>query len=101
MELVRQARDAIGAGQLDQAEMLARQAEQMRLPDSAFAPGEDRPELVLLDLQQLRQRTPSAVVPAGGRYAGQTDPNRRHARRLRFGQRPNAEYAGVEHGPEL
>jgi len=75
VQFVRQARDAIEAGQLDQAEMFARAAEQMRLPDGAFAPGEDRPELVLLDLQQLRQRSPSAVMPAGGRYAAQTDPN--------------------------
>ncbi len=76
VELVRQARDAIGAGQLDQAEALARQAAQMRLPNSAFAPGEDRPELVLLDLQQLKQRAPSAVVQAGGQYPGPNDPNR-------------------------
>ena len=42
----------------------------MRLPDSAFAPGEDRPELVLDGSQRLRQRAPSAVMPAGGQYAG-------------------------------
>jgi general secretion pathway protein D len=66
MELVRQAREAIVAGQLDRAEAIARQADQLRLPDSAFAPGEDRPGLVLLDIRQLRQRSPSGVVPAGG-----------------------------------
>jgi general secretion pathway protein D len=78
VQLVRQARDAIAAGQLNQAEMLARQAAQMRLPDSAFAPGEDRPELVLLDLQQMKQQS-SGVVLAGGQYtAGPNgaDPNR-------------------------
>ena len=63
VELVRQAREAMAAGRLDQAEMLARQAEQMRLPEAVFAPGEDRPALVLLDLRQLRGV--SGVVPAG------------------------------------
>jgi len=68
-QLVRQARQAMAAGQFEQAEALARQAQQMRLPANAFAPGEDRPELVLLDLQQLKQRIPaSGVVPAGGQY---------------------------------
>jgi general secretion pathway protein D len=66
VELVRQARQAIAAGQLDQAEWLARQAEQLRVPDTAFAPGEDRPGLVLFDLRQLRLRQSSGVVPAGG-----------------------------------
>ncbi len=67
--LVRQAREAIAAGQFDQAESLARQAEQLRLPDAAFAPGEDRPGLVLLDLRELRQRESSGVMPAGGAHA--------------------------------
>jgi general secretion pathway protein D len=63
---VRQAREAMGAGQFERAETLARQAEQLKLPDSAFAPGEDRPTLVLLDLRRLQQQNPSHVVPAGG-----------------------------------
>ena len=75
VQLVRQARDAISAGQLDQAEMFARRAEQLRLPDSAFAPGEDRPALVLMDIRQMRQQTPSAVVAAGGQYVGQPGAN--------------------------
>jgi general secretion pathway protein D len=66
-EMVRQAREAIAAGQFDRAEMLAHQAEQLRLPESAYAPGEDRPALVLMDLKQLRQRDTS-VMPAGGQY---------------------------------
>jgi general secretion pathway protein D len=83
VQLVRQAREAIAAGQLDQAEAIARRAEQMRLPSSAFAPGEDRPELVLLDLQQLKQRNPSGVVQAGGQYgvAGASDEPDRSATR--------------------
>ncbi len=76
VELVRQAREAIAAGQLDRAESLARQAELLRLPDSAFAPGEDRPGLVLLDLRQLQMRNTSGVVPAGGQYPATGMPDR-------------------------
>ena len=66
VELIRQAREAIAAGDLNRAESLARRADTLRLPDSAFAPDEDRPGLVLLDLALLRQRGDSRVVPAGG-----------------------------------
>ncbi|MCE5304049.1 MAG: hypothetical protein LLF97_13205 [Planctomycetaceae bacterium] len=66
--LVRQAREAIAAGQFDRAEAIARQAEQLRVPDSTYAPGEDRPGLVLLDLRQLRAQNASGVMPAGGPY---------------------------------
>lgn len=72
VELVRQAREAIAANQLDRAEVLARQAEQLHLPDAAFAPGEDRPGLVMLDLRQIRQRgAASGVVQAGAQYVTQ------------------------------
>jgi len=82
VELVRQAREAIATGQLERAEALALQAEKLGLPDSAFAPGEDRPALVLLDLQQLRERQAAAgrggpTMPAGG--AGPTDGQTKHA----------------------
>ncbi len=76
VELVRQAREAIAAGQLDRAESLARQAEQLRLPDSAFAPGEDRPGLVLLDLRQLQVRNNGGVMQAGGQYPSTGAPDR-------------------------
>jgi general secretion pathway protein D len=86
LELLQQSRQALNAGQLDRAEALARQAEQLHVPDSAFLPGEDRPALLLMDLAQARQRigavlrrssspdygTPygtgaaGPVVPAGG-----------------------------------
>ncbi len=69
VELVRQARDAMAAGQLNQAESLAHQAEQLRLPETAYAPGEDRPALVLLDIRQLRQQSASGVVPASAQYS--------------------------------
>lgn len=74
VELVAQARDAIGNGRLDQAAALARQAQQLA-PNNAFSPNEDSPELVLIDLQRIKQSPPSGVVQAGGVY-GQGDPNR-------------------------
>ena len=66
VDLVRQARQAMAAGQFDQAEFLVRQAEELRVPDSAYAPGDDRPGLVLLDIRQAKTRNPSGVVLAGG-----------------------------------
>lgn len=65
-DLIRQGRQALAAGQLDRAEYLARRAEQVGVPDSAYSPGEDRPGLLLLDIRQARMRNPSGVVPAGG-----------------------------------
>ena len=65
-ELIRQARAALAAGQVAQADELARRAEAMRLPDSAFAPGEDRPGLVLLDIRTARLQAASGVMPASG-----------------------------------
>ena len=80
VEWVRQARQAIAAGQLDRAEWLARQAEQLRVPESAFAPGEDRPGLVLFDLRQLRLHPLPGVVPAAGQailpMGGSGEPDR-------------------------
>ncbi len=69
VNLVRQARAALLSGQPRQAEALAREAERMRIPDSAFARGEDRPGFVLLDIQKMRQRSPSQVIPANAQSA--------------------------------
>lgn len=66
VEIIRKSREALNAGQIDQAESLARQAEQLRVPDSAFTPGEDRPGLLMLDIRQARLRQPSNVMPASG-----------------------------------
>jgi hypothetical protein len=86
VELVRQAREAIAAGQLDRAESLARAADNMRLPDVAFGPGGDRPALVLLDIRQMRGRGAPGVVPAGGQYVvpagGAGEPDRNATRAL-------------------
>jgi general secretion pathway protein D len=65
-ELVTQARAALSAGQLDLAESLAREGEQMRIPDAAFMPNEDRPGTVLLDIRQARTRNPAGVALATG-----------------------------------
>jgi len=70
-ELVRQARQALNAGQIVEADRLAREAESFGLPDAAFAPGE-LPAMILLDVRTARLRAaagtsgagPSGVVPA-------------------------------------
>jgi len=69
--LVREARNAMRAGDLRVAEDLARQAEQMQIPDAYFAAGEDRPSLVLADIQRARVSGPSGVVQASGQYVTQ------------------------------
>jgi general secretion pathway protein D len=55
LRLVAQARAAIKAGEYDRAQALAERAENLRVPDAAFKPRDDRPWLVLNDLQRLRQ----------------------------------------------
>ncbi|HEX3999973.1 MAG TPA: hypothetical protein VHX65_15585 [Pirellulales bacterium] len=73
-ELIRQARAAIGRGELNLAEQLARQASGFAR-DSAFGPQEDQPALVLLDIQMARRNNPSGVVMAGGAQASDTQGN--------------------------
>ena len=68
-QLVGQARQAIAAGNLIQAEAFARRAQTLGVPDMAFASGGDRPGLVLHEIQQLRAGRPSGVIPASGQYA--------------------------------
>ena len=51
----------MATGQLDQAEAFARQAQQLPVPDAAFAPNDDRPGLVLLDIRQARLRRAGAA----------------------------------------
>ena len=65
-ELLGLARQALRAGQLDRAEFLTRQVEQLRIPEAAYAPGEDRPGFIMLDIRQARTRSSSAVMPAAG-----------------------------------
>lgn len=62
--MTRDARAALLAGDLNRAEHLAREAQRLGVPDQAFAPNENRPGLVLLDVYQAKQREGS-VVRAG------------------------------------
>ena len=66
VELMRQIRGALAAGQIAQAEFLCRQLDALRIPENAFAPGEDRPGLVFQDVHQAMARNASGVVQAGG-----------------------------------
>ena len=66
VELMRQIRGALAAGQINQAEFLCRQLDALQIPENAFAPGEDRPGLVFQDVHQAMARNASGVVQAGG-----------------------------------
>ncbi|MCX7427210.1 MAG: hypothetical protein NTW96_16480, partial [Planctomycetia bacterium] len=66
--LVHQSRSAYAAGDLGAAEAYAKAAVAMQVPESSFAPGEDRPGMILLDIQKARLAGAGAVVPAGGSY---------------------------------
>jgi len=66
VELTRAARAALDAGQLGQAETLARRAGQLGVPEAAYARGEDRPGMVLLDIRRARLGDQSGVRQVGG-----------------------------------
>ena len=65
LELTSKARKALAAGNIDQADKLARQAEGLKVPESAFGPRDDRPWMVALEVQKARYRN-LGVTPAGG-----------------------------------
>src|SRR5205085_10220908 len=67
-QLMQQARLALMSGDLEQAEYLARQAEALKVPESAFAGKEDRPWMVMLEVQKARLRG-AGVTTAGGAKA--------------------------------
>ncbi|HEX7447485.1 MAG TPA: hypothetical protein VF306_08065 [Pirellulales bacterium] len=68
LRLVAGARAAMQSGDLDRAEALAEQAEELHVPDAAFQgrPQQDRPWNVLLDIQQMRRQQRGGVRQAGG-----------------------------------
>jgi general secretion pathway protein D len=66
-DMTRQARAALAQGDVARAEQLARQADGLA-PDTAFSGQEDRPSLVLLDIQRARVHGNSGVVTAGGDF---------------------------------
>jgi general secretion pathway protein D len=70
VRLVAQARAALAAGDLDRAQEIAEQAENLGVPDTAFGPNEDRPWRVLINIDRLRKeqrkvKPASAVTPIG------------------------------------
>ena len=75
LQLVEQALQAKQAGDLDRAESLAEQAEELRVPDHAFQKGETRPWMVLYQIQQAEKER-QGVVPAGGAAAIGADDRR-------------------------
>ncbi len=97
VQLVGQARDAIGAGRLDQAEMLAGQARQFGAQQRL------RPRRGLSGVGVAGFAAHQAGRGVGGR-AGRWPVRRpersepRHARRVQSGRRSNAEHTGVGHG---
>ena len=64
LQLLRDARAAYAAGDLAAADAYARAAIAMQVPESAFAPNEDRPGMVLLEIQKARAAGPSGVIQA-------------------------------------
>ncbi len=66
LQLVAQARAALSEGNLPFAESLARQAEALNVPDTAYAPGEDRPALVLFDIDRNRWSEDAPGTLLGG-----------------------------------
>ncbi len=66
VELAREARAALEAGQLARADTLARQAQQIGVPDSAYARGQDRPGVVLFDIRKARLGDRLEAGRAGG-----------------------------------
>lgn len=71
LDLVREARAALAAGELERAEALARQAESLGVPDSEFGAQDDRYFLVFLEVDKQRRR--GMATPAGGGMAIATD----------------------------
>ncbi len=85
-ELVRQARLALSAGQLDGAEFLAKQAEQLRMQSGLLGPGEDQAGRILAEIRRARATSGGgassgyAVVQAGGMMPSGTPADRMASR---------------------
>ena len=69
VDMAKQARDSMARGDWAAAEQIARQGE-MLAPDTAFAPGEDRPALVLLDIQRSKRGARLRCGSTGGELPG-------------------------------
>ncbi|MCG8587415.1 MAG: hypothetical protein MI757_22135 [Pirellulales bacterium] len=68
VEFVRQARKALERGDRPTAMRLAQHARSLQVPESAFGPREDRPSLLMYDLNRLAASNAGAVRPAGGNF---------------------------------
>ncbi|MGD9647381.1 MAG: hypothetical protein AB7U73_16835, partial [Pirellulales bacterium] len=83
LSLTARARAALESHDLPTAEMLLQQAMKISPPASEFGPQDDRPELVLRELQQARAnggvRTASATAPVAAPRETSSDPNVAHA----------------------
>jgi len=74
MRLAAEARQALAQGEIERAEGLVRQAEALRVPETQFAPGEDRPSTIARAIRTRRglESSPSSmtsdglVMPAAG-----------------------------------
>ncbi|MBS0211419.1 MAG: hypothetical protein JSS27_20960 [Planctomycetes bacterium] len=71
--LLQQARVAMAGGDLNQAEALAQEADRLRVPEESLGQRDDRPWLVLMQIQKARQQQATggvqnvgAVQPASG-----------------------------------
>jgi hypothetical protein len=52
LDLVKQSREAFAAGDLTRAEQLARDADALGVSDKEFGPQDDRPWLVLMEVEK-------------------------------------------------
>jgi general secretion pathway protein D len=66
LELVRQARAALNAGDLVRAEQFAAQADGLQVPDSAFSRQDDRTWLVRLEIEKRRRPASQASATSPG-----------------------------------
>ncbi len=85
-KLMREARQALAAGDLQQAEESARLASATGVPESSFLPNEDRPSLLAWDIQRARANGTTAL-PAANSAAASND---RYATQARMSPEVNS-----------
>ncbi len=64
LQLLATAQAALGRGEIQRAEQLALQARDLNVPDSAFGPGEDRPWMLLLQIDRAKRQQLGVVQAA-------------------------------------
>jgi general secretion pathway protein D len=83
-ELMRQARSALVAGDLAAAEQIVQRAHSLA-PDAQFAAAEDRPGVLLSQIQAARARNPQAATPRGNVVRSVYDPGADPTRNVQAG----------------